>query len=80
MEGMASPQVVAKGRNYLAMRIRLRAMENAVPIVENPALARALYESVEVGQEIPASFYRAVAEVLAYIFKMMNHSRGPQRD
>ena len=80
MEAMASPQVVAKGRNYLAMRIRQRAVENAVPIVENPPLARALYKSVEVGQEIPANFYRAVAEVLAYIFKMMNQSRAAHKN
>lgn len=78
MENMASPQVVAKGQNYLALRIRQRAIENAVPIVENPPLARALYKSVEVGGEIPANFYRAVAEVLAYVFKVMNQTRPIQ--
>ncbi len=46
-------------------------MENQVPIIENPPLAQALYKSVEVGQEIPAHLYRAVAEILAYIFKLM---------
>lgn len=72
---MAAPQVVAKGRNYLAARIRQRAIENQVPIVENPPLAQALYKAVEVGQEIPAHLYRAVAEILAYIFKLMAKNR-----
>lgn len=72
---MAAPQVVAKGKNYLAARIRQRAIENQVPIIENPPLAQALYKSVDVGQEIPAHLYRAVAEILAYIFKLMSNSR-----
>lgn len=72
MEEGAAPRVVAKGKNYLAARIRQRAIENQVPVVENPPLARALYTSVEVGQEIPAHLYRAVAEILAYIYKLMN--------
>jgi flagellar biosynthetic protein FlhB len=66
----AAPQVLAKGRNYLAARIRTIAKEHQIPVVENPPLARALYKSVEVGQEIPAHLYRAVAEVLAYIFRL----------
>jgi flagellar biosynthesis protein FlhB len=70
MESMATPVVVAKGKNYLALRIRQVAIENMVPIVENPPLAQALYKSVEVGQEIPANFYRAIAEILAYIYKL----------
>jgi flagellar biosynthesis protein FlhB len=72
LESMAAPVVVAKGKNYLAMRIRQKAIENQVPIIENPPLAQALYKSVDVGQEIPAHLYRAVAEILAYIFKLMN--------
>ncbi|MBV8844298.1 MAG: EscU/YscU/HrcU family type III secretion system export apparatus switch protein [Bryobacterales bacterium] len=72
MDTPGAPRVVAKGKNYLAMRIRKRAIENQVPIVENPPLARALYSSVEVGQEIPSHLYRAVAEILAYIYKLMN--------
>jgi flagellar biosynthesis protein FlhB len=74
---MAAPLVVAKGKNYLAARIRQRAIENQVPIIENPPLAQALYKSVDVGQEIPAQLYRAVAEILAYIFKLMgNQGQG----
>ena len=61
--------MVAKGKNYLAHRIRAIANEHQVPIVENQPLAQALYKSAEVGQEIPAHLYRAVAEILAYIFK-----------
>ena len=68
---MAAPTVVAKGKNFLAARIRKRALENLIPIIENPPLAQTLYKSVEVGQEIPAHLYRAVAEILAYIFKLM---------
>jgi flagellar biosynthetic protein FlhB len=71
---MTAPQVVAKGKNYLAARIRQRARENQVPIIENPPLAQALYKSVDVGQEIPPHLYRAVAEILAYIFKLMNNT------
>lgn len=72
MESTSAPKVVAKGKNYLAARIRKRAIEAGVPIVENPPLARALYSSVDVGQEIPAHLYRAVAEILAYIYRLMN--------
>ncbi len=67
----AAPKVVAKGRDYLAQRIRKLALQHQVPIVENAPLARALYKSAEVGQEIPLELYRAVAEILAYIYKLM---------
>ncbi len=77
MDRMRAPEVVAKGKNYLAQRIRQRAIEHQVPIVENPPLAQALYRSVEIGQEIPPQLYRAVAEILAYIFRLMN--RRPAR-
>jgi len=76
VESMAAPLVIAKGKNYLALRIRAKALEHQVPIIENPPLARALYESVEVGQEIPENLYRAVAEILAYIYKLM-HGKLP---
>jgi len=76
LESMAAPVVVAKGQNYLAQRIRQKAVEHQVPIIENPPLAQALYKSVEIGQEIPPHLYRAVAEILAYIFKLM-HGRLP---
>ncbi len=72
MEGMAAPRVLAKGKNYLALRIRQIALDHQVPIVENQPLAQALYQSADVGQEIPPHLYRAVAEVLAYIYKLMH--------
>lgn len=72
MDSMTAPVVVAKGKNYLALRIRQLATDHEVPIVENPPLAQALYKTAEVGQEIPAHLYRAVAEILAYIYKLMN--------
>jgi flagellar biosynthetic protein FlhB len=72
LESMAAPLVVAKGKNYLALRIKQKAIDHQVPIIENKPLAQALYKSVDVGQEIPPHLYRAVAEILAYIFKLMN--------
>ncbi|HEY3744402.1 MAG TPA: EscU/YscU/HrcU family type III secretion system export apparatus switch protein [Bryobacteraceae bacterium] len=72
LEAAAAPRVVAKGQDYLALRIRQRAIDHGVPIVENRPLAQALYKSVEVGQEIPQHLYRAVAEILAYIYRLMN--------
>ncbi|SPE36373.1 Type III secretion exporter [Candidatus Sulfopaludibacter sp. SbA3] len=69
---MVAPLVVAKGKNYLALRIRQRAIENQIPLMKTPPLAQALYKTVNVGQEIPPNLYRAVAEILAYIFKVMN--------
>jgi flagellar biosynthetic protein FlhB len=70
-EPAGAPRIVAKGKNYLAGRIRKLALDHQVPIVENPPLARALYQSADVGQEIPAHLYRAVAEILAYIYRLM---------
>lgn len=69
--GAGAPKVVAKGKNYLARRIREIAAANEIPIVENPPLARALYAAVDVGQEIPPHLYRAVAEILAYLYRIM---------
>ncbi|HVY92890.1 MAG TPA: EscU/YscU/HrcU family type III secretion system export apparatus switch protein [Bryobacteraceae bacterium] len=67
---MAAPLVVAKGKNYLALRIRSKALDHSVPLIENPPLAQALYKSVDVGQEIPSHLYRAIAEILAYIYRL----------
>lgn len=67
----AAPIVIAKGKNYLAKRIRLRALTAQIPIVENRFLAQTLYKTVPVGSEIPPNLYRAVAEVLAYIQRML---------
>lgn len=67
---MRAPKVVAKGADYMALQIRLIATTHGVPIVEKPALARALYASVDVGREIPVEQYEAVAELLAYVYKL----------
>ncbi len=75
MEVMAAPRVLAKGKNYLALRIRQIALAHEIPIVENQPLAQALYKSADVGQEIPPHLYRAVAEVLAYIYRLMHTTR-----
>jgi flagellar biosynthetic protein FlhB len=67
---MNAPKVVAKGKDFLAARIRQIAIENGIPILERKPLARALYRMVEVGQEIPEEFYAAVAEILAYVYEL----------
>ena len=74
---MDAPKVTAKGLDFLARRIRELAIEHGVPIVERPPLARALYRTVEIGQEIPAQFYKAVAEILAYVYELAG--RGYRR-
>lgn len=79
MEATGAPTVVAKGKNYLARRIREKATEFKIPIVENPPLAQALYKSVDVGQEIPAHLYRVVAEILAYIFRLTHGKQSGSR-
>jgi flagellar biosynthesis protein FlhB len=65
----AAPIVVAKGADFVAKRIREIAKENDIPVVENPPLARTLFRAVEVGSMIPPELYRAVAELLAYVFQ-----------
>ncbi|MDO8630521.1 MAG: flagellar biosynthesis protein FlhB [Phycisphaerales bacterium] len=73
-DAMVAPKVIAKGADYVAIRIRQIAAEFGIPMVERRPLARALYESVEVGQYIPERFYRAVAEILAYIYELTGRS------
>jgi flagellar biosynthetic protein FlhB len=69
-EDMHAPKVIAKGADHLAMRIRQIAMKHGIPIVERKPLARALYKEIGVGQEVPPAFYTAVAEVLAYVYRL----------
>lgn len=77
-QNMNAPKVVAKGKELVAAQIREIANEHNVPILSSPALARALYFSTELDQEIPAGLYMAVAKVLAYIFQLRNYdSRRP---
>jgi len=70
MADMQAPVLVAKGVDSLAMRIREVAEENDIPLVENPPLARALYASVELDEEVPEEHYMAVAEVIGYVMRM----------
>ena len=76
---MRAPRVVAKGAHLLAARIRALAEEHRVPVMEAPPLARALYRHAELGDEIPAALYTAVAEVLAYVYQLRRHpeDKGP---
>jgi len=69
-----APTVVAKGQNFVAQRIKELAREHSVPVVENKPLARALYYSVEIGDFIPRELYQAVAEVLAYVYRLRRRS------
>lgn len=71
-EKMAAPKVVAKGADFLAQRIKKVAADAGVPLVENVPLARTLYKTVKVGQAIPRQLYQAVAEVLAYVYRLKN--------
>ncbi|MDI9466762.1 MAG: flagellar biosynthesis protein FlhB [Syntrophomonadaceae bacterium] len=66
---MDAPVVIAKGQDYMAAKIREIADEYGIMIVENPLLARTLYNSVEIGQEVPEELYHAVAEVLAFVYR-----------
>jgi flagellar biosynthetic protein FlhB len=74
--GMRAPKVIAKGARLVAERIRERARAAGVPIVENKPLAQALYKAAPVGTEIPATLYRAVAEVLAYVWSLAGRRPG----
>jgi flagellar biosynthetic protein FlhB len=71
-----APQVVAKGSDEVAAKIREIAKENKVALLEAPALARALHQHTEIGDEIPEALYAAVAEVLAYVFQLRSYSKN----
>jgi flagellar biosynthetic protein FlhB len=67
---MNAPQVVAKGAGHLAERIKALAREHNIPIVENKELAQDLFKMVEINDDVPSVFYHAVAEVLAYVYRL----------
>lgn len=67
---LLAPKVLAKGGDFMAERIKEIARQHGIPIVENKPLARALYKNVKVGQMIPRAFYQAVAEILAYVYRI----------
>ncbi|BBB25183.1 flagellar biosynthesis protein FlhB [Amphritea japonica] len=77
--GGGAPFLVAKGADFVALKIREIADAHEVPVLSSPALARAIYHSTEVEEEIPAGLFKAVAEVLAYVFQLKRHKQrqGP---
>jgi flagellar biosynthetic protein FlhB len=75
-QGMGAPICVAKGQDNVALKIREVAYRHAVPVVQNPPLARALFKAVDVDQEIPVEHYKAVAELIGYVMKLRNSARN----
>jgi flagellar biosynthetic protein FlhB len=73
---MNAPQVISKGADLLAMRIRDLARSHSIPVLQSPMLARALYANAEIGQDIPTTLYTAVAQVLAYVYRLKAALRG----
>ncbi|POF28213.1 flagellar biosynthesis protein FlhB [Roseibium marinum] len=69
-DGMGAPLCLAKGTDAVALRIREVAKENEIPVIENPPLARALYATVDIDQDVPEEHYKAVAEVIGFVFRM----------
>jgi flagellar biosynthetic protein FlhB len=69
-QNMDAPTIVAKGTDFLAQKIKLIAKENDVVMVENRPLARAMYDQVEIGQQVPEEFFKAIAEILAYVYRI----------
>ncbi len=80
-DAMAAPKVVAKGADHLARKIREIAITHGIPIIERKPLAQALYKTVEVNQEVPERFYQAIAEILAYVYRLSGKKmqRKPQK-
>jgi flagellar biosynthetic protein FlhB len=76
---MAAPQVIARGTDLVAMRIRDLAKGHEIPVLQSPMLARALYAHAELDQPIPATLYTAVAQVLAYVYRLKAAMRGEGR-
>jgi len=75
-DGKGAPRVVAKGVDDVAAKIREMGAENKVPMLEAPALARALFKHTEIDEEIPEKLYSAVAEVLAYVYQLRAYKKG----
>ena len=78
-EAGSAPRVVAKGKGHIAERIKDLGRKHGVPIIERKPLARALFQTVEVGQEIPYELFKTVAEVLAYVYRLKGKFPGRNR-
>lgn len=66
----SAPKMIAKGIDFIAVKIKDIAKENNIPIIENPVLARALHDQIEIDQEIPSEFYKALAEIFSYVYEL----------
>lgn len=77
---MAAPTVVAKGADFIALRIRQIANQHDIPIIERPPLARALYSQCDPGQQVPIQHFEAVAEILAYVYRLNENAEQVKRD
>ena len=75
-ETMVAPEIIGKGQDHLALKIREIAKEHDIPIVENVPLARALHKTVKVGEGVPRTLYKAVAEILAFVYKMKKKKKA----
>jgi flagellar biosynthetic protein FlhB len=75
-ETMIAPEIIGKGQDHLALRIREIAKNHDIPIVENVPLARALYKTVKVGEGVPRSLYKAVAEILAFVYRLKRKKKA----
>ena len=79
VDATAAPKVLAKGADHIALKIRQVAVANDVPLLPSPLLARAIYFSTEIDEEIPQQLYLAVAQVLAYIYQLRGDGRVERR-
>jgi flagellar biosynthetic protein FlhB len=71
----SAPKIVAKGIDFIALKIKDIARENDIPIIENPALARSIYAQIEIDQQIPSEFYKALAEIFSYVYELKKKKR-----
>ncbi len=71
----SAPKIVAKGIDFIALKIKDIARENDIPIIENPALARSIYSQIEIDQQIPSEFYKALEEIFSYVYELKKKKR-----
>src|SRR5690606_19495077 len=77
---MDTPLMIAKGGDHTALKIREIARAHNIEIIQSPVLARAIFYTTEVDQEIPSGLYLAVAQILAYVFQLRNYRKGKGED